>query len=92
MYGIHCTDCKSFYIGKTKRHLEKRFKEHNDVRKPTAVTEHLINHNHSISFDKVDILTNGKCDNELLIKESLLVKRVRPDLNTNITSYPLEIF
>ena len=41
VYGVYCTGCPKFYVGKTKRHLEKRFKEHKDLRKQTAVTKHL---------------------------------------------------
>ena len=80
------------YIGKTKRHLEKRFNEHKDIRKPTAVTEHILHHNHDINFDDISIITYGKSGNELLIKESLSVKKLKPAMNANVTSFPLEIF
>ena len=52
VYGIYCTDCTDFYIGKTKRHLSKRFKEHRDFTKPTAVTSHLISTGHDANFDR----------------------------------------
>ena len=53
VYGISCKNCPSFYVGKTKRHLEICFKEHKKSRKPTAVTEHLVEHEHNINFDDV---------------------------------------
>lgn len=92
VYGIYCKNCPSFYVGKTKRHLETRFKEHRNIRKPTAVTEHLIEHGHSINFDDVKVLTKGDNDIELLIKETLTCRQLKPDLNVNVKSYPLEIF
>ena len=92
VYRIHCTNCNSVYIGKTKRHLIKRFNEHLDVRKPTAVTEHLMRHNHDIDFNDVEVISTGKSDKELLIKESLCVKKQKPNLNNHVSSFPLELF
>lgn len=92
VYGVHCTDCDAFYVGKTKRHLITRFKEHTDVRKPTAVTEHVMRNNHNVIFDDVEVIEQGKTDKELLIKESLTVKRLKPVMNNNVASFPLEIF
>ena len=92
VYGVYCTDCNASYMGKTKRHLSIRYKEHTDIRKPTAVTEHLSQTNHDVTFDNVKILGRGRTDNELLIKESLIVKKLKPILNNNVTSFPLELF
>ena len=92
VYGVYCTGCPKFYVGKTKRHLEKRFKEHKDLRKPTAVTKHLILEDHQISFGDVKVLARGNRDNELLIMESILIKKMKPPLNETVTSYPLELF
>lgn len=92
VYGVHCTDCPAVYVGKTKRHLGKRFKEHLDVRKPSAVTEHLMRTNHSTNLESVKVLATGKSDTELLIKESLTIKRLKPVLNNQVASYPLEMF
>ena len=77
VYGVYCTDCNASYIGKTKRHLSIRYNEHTDIRKPTAVTEHLSQTNHDVTFDKVKILDRGRTDNELLIKESSIVKKLK---------------
>ena len=56
VYGIYCTNCSDYYVGKTKKHLKKRFDEHRDVRKPTAVSLHMMASNHDILFDDVKIL------------------------------------
>jgi len=81
VYGIHCTDCKACYVGKTKRHLITRFKEHNDVRKPSAVTDHVMENSHNVTFDDVTIICQGRSDHELLIKETLTVKRMKPTMS-----------
>ena len=59
VYGIYCTNCPDYYVGKTKRHLKKRFDEHRDVRKPTAVSSHMMAFNHDISFDDVKVWSLG---------------------------------
>ena len=92
IYGVYCTGCSDFYIGKTKRHLEKRCKEHLDPRKPSAVGDHLLISGHAISIEDFKILNNGRNDFELLIKESLVIKQLKPPLNAMVSSFPLELF
>ena len=92
VYGIYCTGCSEFYVGKTKRHLITRFNEHRDVKKQSAVSTHMFSTGHDVNFDDVKILARGKTDTELLIKESLLIKQLNPPLNANVKSFPLEMF
>ena len=92
VYGIHCTYCDSNYVGKTKRHIETRFKEHKNFKNPTAVTLHVMEKEHDITLDDMTIITYGSNDKELLIKESLVVKSRKPIMNNNVKSYPLELF
>ena len=92
VYGVYCTDCPEYYVGKTKRHLKKRFDEHRDIRKPTAVSNHIMENNHDVLFPDVKVIARGNNDLELLIKESLIIKQLRPPLNANVASYPLEMF
>lgn len=92
VYGVYCTECPAFYVGKTMRHLEKRFAEHRDLRKPTAVTNHMTSNGHGFLFSDVKILTKGNHDTQLLIKESLVIRKLRPPLNETASSYPLEMF
>ena len=70
--------------------METRLKEHRNFRKPTAITEHLIQHNHDVT-ENFEFLSSGQFDVELLIKVSLFVKKFNPPLN-HVSSYPLEIF
>ena len=87
MYGVHCINCDSLYVGKTKRHLITRVKEYTDVRKPIALTENFARNSHNIIFDDVKVIERGKTD-----RESLTVKRLKPEMNNNVASFPLEIF
>ena len=51
-----------------------------------------MKYEHRITIDDMNIITYGKNDKELLIKESLVVKNHKPVLNNNVKSYPLELF
>ena len=92
VYRVQCTNCNAHYIGKTKRHMVTRFKEHTNPYKTTAVTEHIIENNHDVSINNVSFLATGKTDDKLLIKKSPLVKRLSPPLNAYVSSFPLELF
>ena len=92
VYGVHCTDCESYYIGKTKRHIATRYKEHRNVERPTAVTRHLLSTGHDVSLADMKVYEKGKTDEELYIKESLIIRDLKPDLNKTVSSYPLELF
>ena len=88
VYGIHCTDCDAVYVGKTKRHLSTRFREHRDLKHVSAVSSHLTSTGHDALFDDVKILAYGKTDTELLIKESLIIKQLNPRLHATVKSFP----
>ena len=94
VYGIHCSGCEDFYVGKTKRHLITRFNEHTDFRNTSAVTRHLIDTDHVVNLDDVKILAIGNSDdeNELYIKETFVIKQLKPSLNATVKSFPLEMF
>ena len=62
VYGIHCTDCDAVYVGKTKRHLSTRFREHRDLKHVSAVSSDLTSTGHDALFDDVKILAYGKTD------------------------------
>ena len=53
---------------------------------------HLLFCDHSPSFDVFTILTHGNNKLLLEIKESLLIKLIKPELNKNISSAPLYLF
>ena len=72
--------------------MKTRFKEHNNIRKSTAVTEYLIPNVQEALVSDVEFLATATNFKELLIKESLHVKSLSPVLNFNVQSYPLELF
>ena len=90
VYGIHCSGCDDFYVGKTKRHLITRFNKHTDLRNTSAVTRHLISTGHVVNLDDVKILAIGNSDdeNELYIKETFVIKQLKPSLQCNSQIIP----
>ena len=102
VYKFQCGRCNSSYIGETDRHLKVRSGEHIGISpltfnkvKPSAessVRDHLLLCDHSPSFDDFTILTHGNNKFLLEIKESLLIKLIKPELNKNISSAPLYLF
>ena len=95
VYKFQCGRCNSSYIGETDRHLKVRSPLTFNKVKPSAessVRDHLLLCNHSPSFDDFTILTHGNNKFLLEIKESLLIKLIKPELNKNISSAPLYLF
>ena len=102
VYKFQCGRCNSSYYGETDRHLKVRCGEHIGVSPKTfnkikpsdesSVREHLLFCNHDPSFDYFTILVHGTNKFLLEIKESLLIKRDKPELNKNISSAPLYLF
>ena len=100
-----CSNCKVTYYtyyGKTYHHFFTRDAEHMAISnltekrlrcvKQSAASDHLLECNCSIDFDHFDILVSDANKFRLLIKESLLIKRDRPQFNKTIKSFPLKIF
>ena len=108
LYRFTCNGCNSIYIGKTKRHFLIRAYEHLGLSvrtgKEFAYNPQNINnttvldHIHQSegcngSLDSFEIIGSAKNDFFLRIKESLLIKTVKPTLlNRNGKSIPLHLF
>ena len=102
VYEFQCGRCNFSYIGETDSHLKVRSGKHIGISsltfnkvKPSAessVRDHLLFCDHSPSFDDFTILTHGNNKLLLEIKESLLIKLIKPELNKNISSAPLHLF
>ena len=60
--------------------------------KQSAVSDHILECNCSIDFDHFDTLASDSNKFRLLIKESLLIKRDKSQLNKTIKSFPLKLF
>ncbi len=108
LYRFTCDGCNSIYIGKSKRHFLVRAFEHlgksvktgkeltynPSYTNNTAVRTHLNQTDGcSATLDSFDIVGGARNDFFLKIKETLLIKKVRPTLlNPNGQSVPLLLF
>ena len=104
LYLFTCSSCNATYIGKTKRHNKIRMCEHLGISsktgknlkynssQATVVREHLETLGHVGEFDCFKILGFAKNDFELLIKESLVITKMRPTLNRQCDSFKLLLF
>ena len=54
--------------------------------------DHILLEGHNATYDDFSILISENNQFKLHLKESLLIKRDKPDLNRNIYTHPLELF
>jgi predicted GIY-YIG superfamily endonuclease len=78
VYHIQCQLCKANYIGSSWRHLHTRVKEHN-THKSSAVYTHNLSCNGTMC---VSILANDNNIQRMRMKEAILIKQIKPSLNT----------
>ena len=100
VYKFSCDNYNITYYGKTDRHLNVRFSEHKGIShltgkrvecKPSAVSDHLLLHNHDRDFIDFTILSLDNNGFRGLLKESLLISRDSPVLNKITASIPLSL-
>ena len=86
-------DCDDFYIGKTRRRLHDRKTEHfkalTKSYQSSAIADHIISTRHNIKWDHFEILATGCSDVHCKIKETLLIKDLKPALNEKVGSEKL---
>ena len=99
IYKFTCGSCNASYTGKTFRHLKVRVSERQGVSPrtgkivkgtlSTSVRDHMLECDHTVTWDDFKVL--GRESNHWLmeIKESLFIKRDKPSLNKNICSQEL---
>ena len=102
VYKFKCGTCNDTYIGKTKRHQKTRFCEHFGISaltgkrvktvKPSAISDHRETCNFENDMDCFTVIGGDSNNWNLLLKESLLIKRDNPVLNAKIASVPLKLF
>ena len=56
------------------------------------ISDHLLQCNCTINLDDFDILAADSYNIKLLLRESLLIKRDKPMLNSALKLFPLEVF
>lgn len=89
-------------MGETTRHLHTRVSEHMGISALTGkklgspprgnILAHHHETGHPISFDDFSIISSCSFESELLLRESLLINKLKPHLNGNIGSAPLYLF
>ena len=104
VYNYTCRCCGASYLGQTRRHLHTRISEHMGVSPLTgkkraihslsSVLTHTRRTGHSISPDDFTIVSSCRSNSnvELLQRKSLLISKLKPPLNENISSTPLFLF
>jgi len=71
-----------------------RFKEHRDVRKPSAVTDHFMSTGHDVEIDNVKVYGHGKFDKE---RQARNVRRpeivgFKSSTTLNLTEFNVKLF
>ena len=99
VYSFKCRCCSASYLGQTVRHLHTRVSEHLGVSPLTghkrsnpvsySILSHLNHTGHTACLDDFKILSSCSSPDELLIRESLLISKFKPSLNTQGSSVPL---
>ena len=97
-----CRCCSVSYVGQTARHLHTWISDHLGVSALTGKTHvnpssssifaHISETGHSASINDFRILPSSNSSSGLLIRESLLIRKLKPLLNTNLSSIPLSLF
>ena len=81
---------------KTKRRLHDRKTEHfkalTQIGHASAIAEHSISTGHNIKWDHFEILASGQCDLHCKIKETLLIRDLKPALHENVGSENLVLY
>ena len=98
VYRYTCPQCNACYVGETSRHLRTRIAEHRGLSSRTLrpvvntnsrIFDHYLKTGHDVcenSFEKV--VTS---DFHLKTVESIAIKKINPNLNTQNSSIPLNI-
>ena len=102
VYLFKCRCCSASYVGQTTRHLHIRISEHLGISPITgkhstnpaisSILSHTNASGHPANFDDFQILSSSSDSYELMIHESLLINKYRPNLNVQGSSIPLNLF
>ena len=85
VYQFTCSgDQNVSYIGKTKRHLVSRIREHLSPTSNSAVFEHVATCNCPCTADNFNILATCSSPLELSIAEAIHIRELKPSLNVSL--------
>ena len=101
VYLFTCPQCGLRYLGSTSRWLKHRYLEHRGLSlrtsmplsKPShsAIREHSHCNNHTYTYQDFKILTSVSNRLDLVISESILITKMKPELNNNLSAFKLSI-
>ena len=101
VYLFKCRCCSASYVGQTTRHLHTRISKNLGISPITGkhstnpaiscILFHTNASGHPDNFDDFQILFSSD-SYELMIHESLLINKYRPNLNVQGSSIPLNLF
>ena len=100
VYRFNCSQCQATYIGETSRHLHTRMSEHRGISprtllqvlkpKDSRIRDHSEESNHTFNFTNFKVLKI--CHPfDLELTESVLIHKLKPNLNRSECSVPLKI-
>ena len=93
VYKFSCSEHQNIsYIGKTKRHLVTRVKEHKSVHSKSAVFNHIATCNCKVSSDNFNVIYKCNDNFSLGIAEALLINQHKPILNRTLANNGASIF
>ena len=101
VYLFTCPQCGLRYLGSTSRWLKHRYLEHRGLSlrtnmplsKPShsAVREHSHDNDHPYTYQDFRILTSTSNRLDLVISESILISKMKPELNNYLSAYKLSV-
>ena len=92
VYKYSCPLTGLSYIGKTKRHLLSRVREHKSPRSNSAIFNHIIECNCQVNLTDFSILYSANSEYDLNIAEALLIADRKPELNRNLANNGTSLF
>ena len=97
VYNFTCSvDRNVTYVGKTKRHLLTRIREHTrptvSVDNQSAIFNHILECNCNVSESNFKILHSCTSDYDLGVCEALIIRDLQPSLNCSIVSQGQSLF
>ena len=101
VYLFKCSQCGLRYLGSTSRWLKHRYLEHRGLslrtsrplNKPShsAIREHSHDNDHLFTYQDFKILTTASNRLDLIISESILITKMKPELNNYQSAFKLSI-
>ena len=82
VYLITCTPCGLRYVGSATRHLHQRIREHMIQGRSSTIQPHLTSCGNGTPNITVKVLAREKDEVNTRLREAIIIKKTRPELNT----------